>query len=141
MVPYCNLLNIISSVGQLYPKLLVQAPKEGKYVRFIGDNLNFSVGTSHETSDSHKHMVHMFTSTALIYDQHLLDLTNEPQMDFATLIIDQVLPSSKEYTNIRKDVTKLVLDIITSYLPFSHLQRNLCQTHCTVWKLMLQKQK
>ena len=118
VIPYCNLLNTVSKVGELYPGILVQAAKEGKYVRFIGDNLNFTVGTSHETSDNHKHMVHMFTSTALIYEHHFLDLNNQPELNFATLTMDQLLPSKEDYFKIRTDVTKLVVDIVTKYIPF-----------------------
>ena len=61
MVPYCNLLNTISQVGDMYPQLLVQAVKDGKFVRYIEDNLNFTVGTSREMSESHRQMVHIVT--------------------------------------------------------------------------------
>ena len=58
------MLDTINRVGEAYPKLLVQALTDGKYIRFIGDNLNFYTGTSHETKDNHKHVVHMFTSNS-----------------------------------------------------------------------------
>ena len=118
VVPYCNVLDTINKVGEMYPKLLVQALKDGKYVRFVGDNLNFSTGTSHETKENHKHMVHMFTSTALVYDYYYLDMTNEPEIDFNQLQIDDLLPSREEYELIRKDIVKMVVDIVGKYLPF-----------------------
>ena len=118
VVPYCNLLDTVRNVGDLYPELLVAALKEGKYVRFIGDNLNFTVGTSHETSDNHKHMVHMFTSTALVHENNFLHLDNNPELDFNTLTMEQLLPSTDDYNFIKKDIIKLVVDIIATYVPF-----------------------
>ena len=118
VVPYCNVLETINKVGDVYPKVLVKALKEGKYIQFVGDNLNFSTGTSFETKDNHKHMIHMFTSTALVYDSFYINMITEPEIDFHHLTIDKLLPSEEEYRLIRKDVTKIVVDIVSRYLPF-----------------------
>ena len=104
VVPYCNVLDTINVVGEVHPKLLVQALKDGKYIRLIGDNLNFCTGTSHETKDNHKHMVHMFTSTPLIYDYYYMHLRYDPEVDFHHLSLEHLLPSKDDYILIQKDI-------------------------------------
>ncbi|CAC5407167.1 unnamed protein product [Mytilus coruscus] len=37
-------LSTINQLGKRYPDLLINAMKEGKYIRLVGDNVNFSVG-------------------------------------------------------------------------------------------------
>ena len=114
---YSVALRTINQLGQRYPKILAEALKEGRYIRLVGDNLNFSVGTSHETKTNHKHMVHMFTSTALISDHYFLDKPVTPEIPLDQLEIDDILLSQGEYLVIKQDVVKLVVDMAVKYLP------------------------
>ena len=114
---YTVALTTINQLGKRYPDLLVEGIKEGKYIRLVGDNVNFSVGTSHETKTNHKHMVHMFASTALISDHLFLTKPNEPEIDLNQLSINDILLQLDEYKLIRNDIIDMVVDMVTRYLP------------------------
>ncbi|CAG2238691.1 unnamed protein product [Mytilus edulis] len=104
---YTVALSTINQLGKRYPDLLINAMKEGKYIRLVGDNVNFSVGTSHETKTNHKHMVHMFTSTALISDHHYLSKPKEPEIDLNQLSFEHILLQPQEYIIMRNDIINI----------------------------------
>ena len=47
-----------------------------------------------------------------------MHLPNEPEIDFHQLSLEHLLPSKEDYILIRKDITKIVVDVVTKYLPF-----------------------
>ncbi|XP_071127588.1 uncharacterized protein [Mytilus edulis] len=114
---YCVAVDTITKLGKRYTGFLVKFLEEGKFIRLIGDNLNFTVGTSHETKSQHKHMVHMFTSLALISDHHFLTKPVEPEISLNHLSIDNILLSKKEYKMIRHEVIGLIIDTAVKFLP------------------------
>lgn len=114
---YTVALSTINQLGKRYPDLLINAMKEGKYIRLVGDNVNFSVGTSHETKTNHKHMVHMFTSTALISDHHYLSKPKEPEIDLNQLSFEHILLQPQEYIIMRNDIVNIVIDLVVQFLP------------------------
>jgi hypothetical protein len=109
---------VYRQVGEHFIDILVKAAEEGKYIRFIGDNLNFVHGVSQESLGNHKHMVHVFASCALVHRQQYLekDETNV-EIPIDKLDVKDVTLSTSEYKIIREDTSKLVIDIICSYLP------------------------
>ncbi|XP_045208850.2 uncharacterized protein LOC123560755 [Mercenaria mercenaria] len=104
-------------MGKLYPQLITDAANEGKHIRLIGDNLNISVGTSHESSTNHRHMEHMFTSTCLVNDHDFIGKPEVPEINLEDLSIEQLLLSKEEYCQIRTDITYMVTKTISKYLP------------------------
>ena len=114
---FCVTTNVITELGEQYPTFLTKALMDGKHVRLIGDNLNFSVGTSHETQLQHKHLVHMFLSTALISDHLFLDKPVVPEINFNNLSVEHMLLSPEEFEIIRRDLVKIVVDTAAKHLP------------------------
>ena len=66
-------------------------------------------------------MVHMFTPAALISEHYFL---SKPEICFDNLSFDDMLLSIAEFDLIRKDVIKIIVDIICKYVP--HL--NFCKS-------------
>ena len=95
-------VEVTRQVGLSTHQLLLQAAKDGKRIRFIGDNLNFMVGVKEETRSNHKHMVHMFGSAALISDHYFLDKPAVSEIPLAELRIDHVMVSAEEYAVIKQ---------------------------------------
>lgn len=104
-------------MGNKYTKVLVQAMREGKHIRVVGDNLNFSVGQKYETQSSNKHLKDMFVSTALVSDQRFLNLCNEPQIELSDLTLDNVLLSQNEYDVLRNEIKNIAIKIAMEHIP------------------------
>ncbi|WAR28244.1 hypothetical protein MAR_013948 [Mya arenaria] len=115
--PYCVTINVIKEAGSQYSKLLTERLKEGKQIRLIGDNLNFTVGVKEETSSHHRHMQHRFTSTALISEHMYLSKPTTPQIDIRDISMDHLLITDIEFAELKTDICSIVADILSSFLP------------------------
>ena len=78
----------------------------------------FMQSLRYETSDAHKHMVHMFSSVALVSEHYFMDRPEAPEVPLAELKEDHVLLSPEEYALIRNGCVKLVVDIYLPQLQF-----------------------
>ena len=96
---------------------LLRAAINKKHIRFIGDNLNFMLGVKQETTERHKHMVHMFASCALISDHYFLSKPHIPEIELDDLSIEHILPSLAEYQVLRSDCSVLIAKTIATFLP------------------------
>ncbi len=114
---YNQSMEITNNVGSHFIDLLAEAVKENKYIRFIGDNLNFVVDVHDERQDHHKHMVHMFASSALAYEMFFTDKPNVPEIPIEQLRVEDVLPSRESYRKVRPDFIKIAADNIPKYIP------------------------
>lgn len=114
---YNRSLAVFQQIGEHFIDLLVRAAEDKKYIRFIGDNLNFTTNVSHETSTNHKHMVHMFASAALISEPIFENKSQEPQIPIDELKPEHMLLSTDEYSTIKNDIVKIIVDIASVYLP------------------------
>ena len=113
---YCRSLGVTGKVGSQADILLVEAIQAGKYLRWIGDNLQFPQDVHDERKDNHKHLVHMFSSAVLVYERWFEDLPNSPEIPLHDLSVKDVLLSQEEYALIRKDCIKLVADVLSEYI-------------------------
>jgi hypothetical protein len=128
-VPYCVALKLIIQLGKTYPKLMAEALRDGKSIRLIGDNLNYYEGVSHETQEKHKHMVHMFTNTALISDHYFMTKPDEPEIPFHLLTVVNLMLSTAEYNIMKRDIIKLFVHEVVKFLPqLSHLKDSVPKT-------------
>ena len=100
---YSRTLATTDKVGARVDELLVEALKAGKYIRFIGDNLNFAVDVHEERLGKHKHLVHMFACAALDTDYWFKDKPDQPEIPIEDIKVDDILLNSEEYSTIRKD--------------------------------------
>lgn len=114
---YGRALVMYEQIGHHYLDLLIRAAEKGKYIRLIGDNLNFVVGVKHESVEKHKHMVHMFASAALVHQHHFLSKPNVPEVPLSELTIRHVQVSHEDYKIIREACVKMFVDVISVFLP------------------------
>ena len=103
-------------VGAQSDSLLVEAVRANKYVRWIGDNLQFPHGVQDERKDHHKHLVHMFSSALLVSDRWFDDLDDTPEIPLHDLTVEDLLLTKEEHAAIRIDCVKLVGDVLAEYL-------------------------
>ncbi len=116
-VSYNRSLVVFKQIGDHYLDLLVRAAEDGKHIRFVGDNLNFSVGVHQETHNNHKHLVHMFASLALVSKNLFEEKSNVPQIPLNNLEPKDVLLSTEEYNIVKEDCVKIIVDILVKFLP------------------------
>ena len=116
-ISYCSSITVFKQIGDHFLDLLVKAAQDGKYVRFIGDNLDFVTGMSHEIREKHKHMVHMFASCALVSKHLFKHMPSTPQVSLTDLTLEHILLSPREYLVIRDSCIKLVVDVASLFLP------------------------
>ena len=114
---YTRTLEVIETVGGFHASTLADALKDGKYIRFIGDNLNFTVDVHDERLASHKHMVHMFATAALVSERSFQDVPDTPEIPLQQLNLRHILVSRDDYMSIRTDCVELLSDIIADFLP------------------------
>ena len=65
--------------------------KANKFVRLIGDNLNFMSNVADERVDHHKHMVHMFASSVLSIENHFHMLPQTPEITLNQLTVEDIV--------------------------------------------------
>lgn len=121
-------------VGSKSIQFLVEALQEGKHIRLIGDNLNFTQDTAHERMDRHKHMTHMFATAALINDKSFTSLPNDsPEIPLSDLSVTDVLLSKDEYEILRYECVRLISSILVDLTPQLYLEVYLQQSRddCT----------
>ena len=114
---YSRVQAATSRVGDQFITELVGALQADKYIRFIGDNLNFKCDMSEERQDHHSHMVHMFASAALISDKVSEDLDDNPMIPLEDLSLQDIQLSRAEYQVIRTDCVEIVATIIGDFFP------------------------
>ena len=70
-------------------------------------------------------MEHWFLTIALVYERNFIGIGDvQPQINLMDLRVQDVLVSPDDYRSIRKDVIKLVVDIMSEHLPqLAHLKK------------------
>ena len=114
---YSRSLEVMEVVGGYNASALVDALKNGRYIRFIGDNLNFTVDVHNERLATHKHMVHMFATAALVSETSFEDVPNVPEIPLQDLNVGHISLSREEYSVIRSDCVHLICNIVADFLP------------------------
>ena len=114
---YSRSLEVMEVVGGYNASALVDALKNGRYIRFIGDNLNFTVDVHDERLATHKHMVHMFATAALVSETSFEDVPNVPEIPLQDLNVGHISLSREEYSVIRSDCVHLICNIVADFLP------------------------
>jgi hypothetical protein len=116
---YDTTTTLLDNLKGDYNKLIVEAVKAGKKIRFVGDNVNFKVGVRDERSGHHGKLMHYFGSAVLIYGKmhhfdHLPD--SQPQMGHNTLMAADILPSTHEVELLVEDSVFMFMKVATKHI-------------------------
>ena len=114
---YQSSIRISENIQKSQDSILKKSLDEGKRIRFIGDNLNFTKNVAHETIKHHGHMEHMFSSAILINDNMYEDIKIEPEIPLKDLKPTDVWLSQNEYKQIREDTIWLVTQLLPTLIP------------------------
>lgn len=88
-VSHSVLLKVQKHIGGHFNQELIDAVKEGKRFRLVGDNVNFQLTASHQRQGQSKHMEHWFASAAIIQSGDFHTLPNiAPQVPLMQLSAD-----------------------------------------------------
>ena len=73
---YSSTIKTVQQYSSVTVNKLVEAVRNGKYIRFIGYNLNFFTNVRYERINKHGHMHHMFATAIYIYDREYTHATH-----------------------------------------------------------------
>lgn len=85
---HSGMLQTMNTISGTFNTELIDAVKKEKRFRIVGDNINFSVGVSHErkSEGKHSHMEHWFGSVAIIQNVSFEDRSDiKPQCNLLQL--------------------------------------------------------
>ena len=96
-------LVVTKTTGGHFSDILQKLAATGQRRLFIGDNLNIAVGVAQQRIGHHKHMVHMFTSAALVSDHYFRTMAQVPEIPLHLLQVSHVVLPETEYREVKKD--------------------------------------
>ena len=114
---YCRSIAHAQEFSRVTLATLVKAVKDGKYIRFIGDNLNFFTNVKYERLQKHAHMHHMFAIAAYVFNREYGHKSNKPEMNVRRMSHNDIALKRAEYINIRSLVIRIITPIISAYMP------------------------
>jgi len=121
---YCCTERVIDGIRVDFDKSVVEAVKEGKTIRLVGDNVNLSVGVRDERSNRHGKMLNYFGSAVLIHKfQFPTASHDEPQRDYRALKPADLLPSTNDVECLIEDYVHMTMHIAVKHIAyFSYLK-------------------
>jgi hypothetical protein len=136
---YQKSIDVLDALGKVTANCkLVNTINDKKLIRFVGDNVNYTVKiTNQHQSDEGKTKVmhHAFASAILINDFNFTGLSIiKPQQDFRQMTVQDLLLNKADYTSMQQSniimiahvaakffpSLDFVLDVIPSELPAKH---------------------
>ena len=115
---YNNTITTIQQYSSVTVTKLVEAVRNGKYIRFIGDNLNFFTNVRYERLNKHGHMHHMFATAIYIYDREYTHKPHTPEINLQDLKQHHIMLKKEEYSCIRSYTIALLLKVISRFIPY-----------------------
>lgn len=91
-----GMLETMTAISGSFNEAVIDAVKEGKRFRLVGDNINFKVSVTHERKSGNKssHMEHWFGSIAIIQNVNFNERCNiAPQCNLLDLPVESFLIS------------------------------------------------
>lgn len=123
---YNGVLNVVKKISSKHTVPFDNWLKEGSFVKFIGDNVDKTIGVRDIRSDHHKEMKHMYTLLAVKArvqppspDDSFIPLP------IATLEHSEFLPTSSELGTVKQNMEILVSRILCEYIvAFKSLEKS-----------------
>lgn len=104
-------------IGGHFNEELIQAVKDGKRFRIVGDNVNFMVTASHQRKGNSTHMEHWFASAAIVQNNVFNHLPSEaPQIPLLGTCPQAFLPDHHYFKVISKDYVYIVFQILIRHM-------------------------
>ena len=115
---YCHSLSVLEKFGGNFNSAVIDAIKDGKRIRLIGDNINWKTGVHDERRDRHAHMNHAFGSAVIIQNHNFTNLSNiSPQQQHIELSFKDFLLSPDDWTHVRWEYAVLIGRVVAKHIP------------------------
>jgi hypothetical protein len=126
---YCCTERLIESIRTDFDSSLVDAVRNGKRIRLVGDNVNMTVGVRDERADRHGKQLNYFGSAALVHDFNFPAASRTtPQRDYRTVTSADLLPSPDDNNHLIDDYVHMAMHVSLKHIAyFSYLKELLPQ--------------
>ena len=115
---YGHSLSLMDNFGGSFNTAVIDAIKDEKRIRLIGDNVNWKTGVHDERKDHHEHMNHAFGSAVIIQNLNFSHLCNSsPQLMHTELSYEDFLLSSDEWKHVRWEYAVLISRVVKKHIP------------------------
>ena len=118
---------ILDNIKETFKIQIVEAITDNRYIRFLGDNIDFMIGVRDERIDKHAKLVHYFGSAVLVYNFKFPNLSEvKPQRDYKTISPREMLLDETESSALVDDYVHIVMKVAVQHFPsFKFLQKEL----------------
>lgn len=115
---YSTLLRVIEEVGDSCYENILNALKNGKKYRLIGDNVNFRVGKKFQRSnEKQSQQYHWFASCAIIQNCEFSQYSDVPQGPVRGLDLTHILPSKTDIAALKTNYTCHIAKVAKELIP------------------------
>ncbi|XP_052809488.1 uncharacterized protein LOC128237953 [Mya arenaria] len=118
---HSGLLSTMDTISGHFKTELIDAIKERKQFRIVGDNINFQLGVAHARKSSGKirHMEHWFGSTSIVQNMSFDYLSDQsPQCDLRILPVASFLLADDNWKYLIDDMNRPVARTLTEFFPW-----------------------
>lgn len=123
-------LFLLDIIGGHFGDKAIEAVKQGKKLRGIGDNWDLRVHPHDMRKDNQNQDLHYFALTLIVERVPSLGLSNDsPQKDIKTLPNCEFLLSDDETSKLREDFKVLVGRVLVSYIPSLSFMKSVIPNH------------
>ena len=126
---------VLHQIGGHFDGQLIEAVKEGRKFRIVGDNINFNVDTSHlkNIGNGKKHMEHWFGSAAIVQNHNFHNLSPiTPNINLAQVSENMFIPNDDDTNALRDDYYILIMRVLTKFCPAFKSFKKLLPQHIRV---------
>ena len=129
---YTRSQHLIDGIRGDFDAKVIEAVRNGKNIRLVGDNVNLTIGCRDEREDRHGKMLHYFGSAVLIHDLHFPESTTvAPQMDYKTLKATDLLPDTKDVSNLVADYAHMMINVAKKHIAYFQCLNGSTPNHLT----------
>lgn len=114
---YGHSWSLLDIFGRSFNLAVIDAIKDGKRNRLIGDNINWKTGVHDERRDRHEHMNHAFGSAVIIIRTSILPICATIPHNNCILSFHEYLLSPDEWEDVRWEYAVLISRDVREHIP------------------------
>jgi len=123
---------LIDAIRGDFDAKVIDAVRNGKKIRLVGDNVNITVGCRDEISDRHRKSLHYFGSAVIIHELDFPEANNgTSQMDYHNLTVSDLLPNIDDVSNLVDDYAHMVMHVAIKHIAYFKFLKGLISSHIT----------
>ena len=127
-------IELLEKYAGQYNVEVIQALKDGKRIRLVGDNVNWKVNVHDERQDHHGRMYHAFGSAIIVQNTNYIGLPcNHPQQPVEETESHLFIPSKEEYDCLKKDFAVTMLKVSAKHIPYFQKFLRYIPSYSKIW--------